>query len=141
MKLTTKSEYACLALLEMSEHYGERMLKTEDIAIRRSIPKKYLEQILLMLSKAGYVRSKRGMQGGHGLAKNPRQISVAEIIRLMDGPLAPVGSVSKYYYHNTPIEQSKALVELMTDIRNYTSRVLEKTTFADLVKSDYSHAQ
>jgi Rrf2 family protein len=141
MKLTTKSEYACLALLYLSEHYGESMIKTEEIANRRSIPKKYLEQILLLLSKAGYVRSKRGRDGGHGLAKNPRQISVAEIIRLMDGPLAPVESVSKYYYHSTPIEQSKALLELMADIRNYTSRLLEKTTFADLVKSDYSHAQ
>jgi Rrf2 family protein len=134
MKLTTKSEYACLALLDLSEHYGEGMIKIEDIANRRNIPKKYLEQIVLLLSKAGYVRSKRGVDGGHELAKSPRQISVAEIIRLMDGALAPVGSVSKYYYHNTPIEQSKALVKLMTDIRDYTSRILEKTTFADLVE-------
>lgn len=110
------------------------MIKIEDIANRRNIPRKYLEQIVLLLSKAGYVRSKRGVDGGHELAKSPRQISVAEIIRLMDGALAPVGSVSKYYYHNTPIEQSKALVKLMTDIRDYTSRILEKTTFADLVE-------
>jgi DNA-binding IscR family transcriptional regulator len=52
----------------------------------------------------------------------------------MDGPLAPVGSVSKYYYHNTPIEQSKTLVRLMTNIRDYTARILEKTTFADLLE-------
>jgi Rrf2 family protein len=88
MKLTTKSEYACLALLDLSEYYDKGMVKADDIARRKNIPKKYLEHILLLLNKAGYVRSKRGTDGGHGLSKNPKQVSVAEIIRLMDGPLA-----------------------------------------------------
>jgi Rrf2 family protein len=132
--LTTKSEYACLALVELSEQYEKGMIKTEDIARRRNIPKKYLEQILLLLNKAGYVRSKRGIAGGYGLSKNPKQVSVAEIIRLMDGPLAPVESVSKYYYRHTPIEQNKPLLRLMKDIRDYSSRLLEKMTFADLIK-------
>jgi len=134
MKLTTKSEYACLALLDLSEYFEKGMVKAEDISRRKNIPKKYLEHILLLLNKAGYVRSKRGIDGGHGLSKSPKQVSVAEIIRLMDGPLAPVESVSKYFYHNTPIEQSKPLVRLMTDVRDYTARTLENTTFADLIK-------
>jgi Rrf2 family cysteine metabolism transcriptional repressor len=133
MKLTTKSEYACLALLDLAEHYDSGMIKTEDIARRRNIPKKYLEHILLLLNKAGYVRSKRGADGGYGLLKNPKDVSLAEIIRLMDGPLAPVESVSKHFYHNTPLEQSKSLMRLMKDIRDYTSRKLEKTTFADML--------
>ncbi len=132
MKLTTKSEYACLALLDLSEQYKKGLVKTEDIARRRNIPKKYLEQILLMLNKAGYVRSKRGNVGGYELLKKPEEISVAEIIRLMDGPLAPVESASTYFYSHTPIEQSQTLIHVMKDIRNYASRVLEKTTFADL---------
>jgi len=132
MKLTTKSEYACLALLDLSEQYEKGLIKTEDIARRWHIPKKYLEQILLMLNKAGYVRSKRGNEGGYELLKKPEEISVAEIIRLMDGSLAPVDSASTYFYSPTPIEQSKALVHVMKDIRNYASRILEKTTFADL---------
>ncbi len=134
MKLTTKSEYACLALLDLSEYFEKGMVKAEDISRRKNIPKKYLEHILLLLNKAGYVRSRRGIDGGHGLSKSPKQVTVAEIIRLMDGPLAPVESVSKYFYHNTPIEQSKALVRLMMDVRDYTSRKLENTTFADLIK-------
>ena len=134
MKLTTKSEYACLALLDLSEYFEKGMVKAEDISRRKNIPKKYLEHILLLLNKAGYVRSKRGIDGGHGLSKSPKQVTVAEIIRLMDGPLAPVESVSQYFYHNTPIEQSKALMRLMTDVRDYTSRKLENTTFADLIK-------
>ncbi len=134
MKLTAKSEYACLALLDLAEHYEEGMIKTEDIAIRKHIPRKYLEQILLLLNKAGYVRSKRGLDGGYALSKDPWHVSVAEVVRLMDGALAPVESASKYFYHSTPIERSRALVRLMKDIRDYTSRVLEKTTFADLIK-------
>jgi Rrf2 family cysteine metabolism transcriptional repressor len=134
MKLTTKSEYACLALLELSEYFENGVIKTEDIAIRRNIPKKYLEQILLLLNKAGYVRSRRGIDGGYSLSKNPERITVAEIVRLMDGALAPVESVSKNFYHSTPIEQSKALVRLMKDIRDYTVRKLENMTFADLMK-------
>jgi Rrf2 family protein len=135
MKLTTKSEYACLALLDLSEHYDSGMIRTEDIARRRNIPKKYLEHILLLLNKAGYVRSKRGIDGGYGLLKRPEDVSLAEIIRLMDGPLAPVGSVSKHFYHGTPLEQSKPLMRIMKDIRNYTSRKLENTSFADLLEA------
>jgi Rrf2 family protein len=134
MKLTTKSEYACLALLDLSEQYNRGMVKTDDIARRRNIPKKYLEHILLLLNKAGYIRSKRGVDGGYQLSKNPKDISLADIIRLMDGPLAPTGSVSKYYYTSTPLEQNKALTKLMQDIRDYTSRKLEGTSFRDLLE-------
>jgi Rrf2 family cysteine metabolism transcriptional repressor len=133
MKLTTKSEYACLALMDLSERYHEGMVKTEDISKRRKIPKKYLEHILLLLNKAGYVRSKRGADGGYMLAKDPKDVSLAEIMRLMDGPLAPTGSASTYFYHRTPLEQSKPLMRLMHDIRDYTSRKLENTSFKDLL--------
>lgn len=134
MKLTTKTEYACLALLDLSENYKKGMVKTEDISKRRKIPKKFLEQILLVLNKAGYVRSKRGAEGGYELFKKPQDISVAEIIRLMNGALAPVESASKYFYSNTPIEQCRPLVGLMRDIRDYTARKLEGTSFGDLTK-------
>ncbi len=135
MKLTTKSEYACLALLDLAEHYDAGLVKTDDIARRKKIPRKYLEHILLLLNKAGYIRSKRGADGGYELIKQPGEVSVAEIVRLMDGALAPVGSVSRHYYHSTPIEQSKSLTKLMKNIRDYTSRLLEATTFADLLKA------
>lgn len=134
MKLTAKSEYACLALLDLAEHYSKGMIKTEDIARRKKIPRKYLEQILLLLNKAGYLRSRRGIDGGYMLSKDPGRVSVAEVIRLMDGALAPVESASRYFYHSTPIERSKTLIRLMKGIRNYISRTLEKTTFADLIK-------
>ena len=134
MKLTTKSEYACLALIDLSENYSKGLITIEDISKRKKIPKKYLEQILLLLKRTGYLKSKPGINGGYTLSKNPKEITLAEIIRLMDGALAPVGSVSKYFYESTPIDQNKNLLKLFKEIRDYISDKMENTTFADLVK-------
>ena len=133
MKLSTKSEYACLALIDLSENYNKGLVKIEDIAKRKKIPKKYLEQILLALKRAGYLGSKRGAEGGYKLSKDPGRISVAEVVRLMDGALAPVESVSKYFYEHSPIEQNKKLIGLFKEIREYIANKMEKTTFADLI--------
>ncbi|TFG57685.1 MAG: Rrf2 family transcriptional regulator, partial [Spirochaetales bacterium] len=111
MRLTHKSEYALLALIDLTEHYrdtslpdtraGSALRKTIDIAEAKAIPKKYLEQILLSLKRSGYVSSRQGAEGGYKLAKPPGDIHLAEIIRLMDGPLAPADSVSTYFYQST----------------------------------------
>ena len=134
MKLSKKSEYACLALIDLSENYSNDYNKIVDIANNWSIPKKFLEQILLILKTSGYVKSKKGSDGGYKLIKNPEQITLAEIIRLMDGALAPVESASKYFYENTPIEQHKKLINIFIDIRDYISDKLENITFGDLIK-------
>ncbi len=134
MKLSMKSEYACLALIDLSENYGKDLIKIEGISKRKKIPKKYLEQILLSLKRAGLLKSKRGAGGGYMLSKPPSKISIAEVVRLMDGALAPVESVSKYFYEPSPIEKNKQLMGLFRNIRDYVSNKLEKTTFADLIK-------
>ena len=133
MKLSSKSEYACLALIDLSERFNQGLCKISEVAKRKQIPKKFLEQILLILKQAGYVKSRKGAEGGYKLAKNPKDISVAEIVRLMDGALAPVDSVSQYFYEPTPIEKSKEMIILFKDIRDYVAKKLEKTTFADLL--------
>ena len=133
MKLSRKSEYACLALIHLTEKEGEGLVKIEDISTAKSIPKKYLEQILLILKGSGYVRSVRGADGGYKLAKPSSQISLAEILRLIDGPLAPVESVSQYFYEQTPIEQCPGLVDVFRDIRDYMADKLESTTFSHLI--------
>ena len=134
MKLTKKSEYACLALVHLSQQYGKDYVKIIDISERWAIPKKFLEQILITLKNSGYVKSKKGSEGGYKLTKPPRKITLAEIIRLLDGPLAPVESASKYFYENTPIEQHKKLLKIFVEIRNYVSEKLENITFADVIK-------
>ena len=132
MKLSKKSEYACLALIDLAKNYDQDPMKIMDISTRNNIPKKYLEQILLLLKGSGYAKSIRGAEGGYKLAKHPSQITLAEIIRLIDGALAPVESVSTHFYDHTPIEQSEKLIGVFKDIRDYTSNKLENITFEDL---------
>jgi Rrf2 family protein len=133
MKLSVKSEYACLALITLSEVYESGQLYSiTKIAESKDIPKKYLEQILLILKHGGYVKSYKGPKGGYKLAKSPDKINVAEIIRLMDGALAPVESVSSYFFEHTPIEKSPKLLNVFRDVRNYISDTLEHLTFEEL---------
>ena len=132
VKLSTKSEYACLALIALTEHYRSGYMRIIDISKQQHIPKKYLEQILLSLKGARYVKSKLGPEGGYALARPPETISLAEIIRLMDGALAPSLSVSEYFYKSTPIERHTKLHSLLSEIRNYISEKLENTNFTDL---------
>jgi Rrf2 family protein len=133
VKLSKKSEYACLALIQLSKIYEVELITIGDLSQDNQIPKKYLEQILLQLKGAGYVKSIRGVNGGYKLSKAPNQISVAEIVRLIDGALAPVDSVSHFFYEKTPTEQNEKLTGLFREIRDYISDKLENTTFADLI--------
>ncbi len=133
MKLSLKSEYAFLALVELSANYGKDLLKVEDIASKYEMPAKFLEQILLQLKWAGIVKSKRGSNGGYALSKAPEQTKLADVIRLLDGPLASVSSVSTYFYERGPIEKIPKLKDLLLDIRNYTSWRLENFTLKDLL--------
>lgn len=133
MKLSRKGEYACLALLHLSEAHNKKLVTITEISTAKKIPKKYLEQILLQLKGAGYVKSIRGINGGYKLAKSPDNISVAEIVRLIDGPLAPVESASVFFYESTPIEQSEKLLDVLKEVRQMVSDKLESTMFSDLL--------
>jgi len=133
MKLSRKSEYACLALIDLTENVGEGYVRTADISARKDIPRKYLEQILLTLRRSGHVLSARGVEGGYKLAKDPGEITLAEVIRLMDGALAPVESVSEYFYVRTPIEGQRKLMGIFREIRDYIAQRLEETTLKDII--------
>jgi Rrf2 family cysteine metabolism transcriptional repressor len=132
MKLTSRSEYALLALVYLARHQTEGYVSVETIASAQEIPAKFLEQILLALKRAKYLRSSKGQHGGYHLAKPANKIALAEVIRLFDGALAPTESVSRYFYESTPIEREKSLVRVFKDIRDYISERLESTTLADV---------
>jgi Rrf2 family protein len=132
MKLTSRCEYALLALVYLARHSGEYYTSVATISKAQDIPEKFLEQILLTLKRAKYLRSLKGNKGGYCLAKTPKEITLAEIIRLFDGALAPTESVSKYFYESTPIEREKNLIYIFKEIRDYIAEKLEKTTLADV---------
>jgi Rrf2 family protein len=133
MRLTRKCEYALLAMIELARHHGGGPLNLEAISERQEIPRRFLEQIFMALRRAGYITSRKGPEGGYQLAKEPAAISLAEIIRLMDGALAPVESVSKYFYEPTPLERHPRLIAVMRSIRDQIAELLERTSLADLL--------
>jgi Rrf2 family transcriptional regulator, cysteine metabolism repressor len=133
MRLSLKSEYACLALIVLSRNYDKGLTKIEEIATSQDIPQKFLEQILLTLKRGGLLHSRRGIDGGYRLAHAPCDIRLADVIRQMDGPIAPVSSVSTYFYEHSPIEKNAKLKAVFLDIRNYTAGKMENTTFGDLL--------
>jgi Rrf2 family cysteine metabolism transcriptional repressor len=133
MRLTTKSEYSLLALIYIARFAPKGYAKIEDICREYKLPKKYLEQLLMILKRSGYLRTKRGAGGGYGLAKAPSKISIADIIRLMDGALAPTESVSMYFYSETPLMRERKIMTVFKDIRDYASRRLENLKLSNLV--------
>jgi len=133
MRLTRRSEYAILALLYLARHQDEGFLPLARLAEAQGIPIKFLEHIVVAMSRAGYLASQKGQHGGHRLARDPRQITLAEVIRLMDGALAPVSSVSRYFYQATPIEREAKMLEFLREIRDWISARLETTTLADML--------
>jgi Rrf2 family cysteine metabolism transcriptional repressor len=134
MRLSTKGEYASRAMLELSLRYPEGPVHSREISEAQMIPQRFLEQILLLLKRAGYVKSRKGQKGGYVLAKPPGEISVAEVIRVMDGPLAPIDCVSVMAHEACPMEATCGLRWLWKDVRDAVAEILERTTFADLVE-------
>lgn len=133
MKLTTKSEYSILALIYIARNESKGFIKIEEICSEYDIPKKYLELLLTILRQSRYIKTRRGISGGYKLAKPASQITIAEIIRLMDGALAPTESVSKYFFSVTPISKEKKVTKVFKDIRDYIANRLEKLKLSDLI--------
>ncbi|MBU0580645.1 MAG: Rrf2 family transcriptional regulator [Candidatus Margulisbacteria bacterium] len=133
MKLSTKSEYSLLALIYIARHQKKGLTKIEDICEKYNISKKYLENLMTILKQNRFINTKRGAQGGYQLAISANKISVAEIIRIMDGALAPTLAVSKYFYSQTHIEKEKKLLGVFKEIRDYIAHKLEKLKISDLI--------
>jgi len=121
-------------MLELSLKYGKGPIHIRDISKAQHVPENFLEQILLLLKRAGYLRSRKGQKGGYFLAKPPSEISVAEVIRVMDGPLAPIDCVSVSAHEVCPLEKSCGLRWLWKDVRDAVARIMEATTFEDLAR-------
>lgn len=132
MKLSKKGEYALRALSCLVRRREEGPVPIKAIAEDEQIPKKFLEGILLELRKAGLIESSRGAAGGYRLVKDPAGISLARVIRLIDGPLAPLRCVSKTAPIRCPREKICGLYGVMAEVREAVAGVLEQKNLADL---------
>ena len=138
MKLSKKSEYGLRALLELTLAHGTATLQRQDIAARQHIPIEFLEQILLALKRAGLLSSRRGAKGGYTLIKQPKDISLGHVIRILDGPLAPIGCVSKTAYQKCSdcpyANKTQCPVQhVMGAVRDAIADILDNYSLADFV--------
>jgi len=139
MRLSKRGEYGLRAMTVLATPGLDgqmQMVQIREISEREQIPAKFLEQILLALKNAGLLHSKMGVGGGYHLARPASEISLGQIIRVLDGPLAPVRCVSQMAYEpcGCPDEETCGLRLAMGDVRNAISRILDGTSLADVVQ-------
>ena len=136
MKLSTRGEYALRALLVLGQDYLEddSVVRIQEISAKQNIPKRFLEQILNDLKSARIVESKRGVAGGYRLSRAPEKITLAEIIRHVEGALAPISCVSERFYEkcSCPDEARCAIRSVMKEARDAVVKVVERVTVAEL---------
>lgn len=134
--ISKKMKYALKALIYIAEQSKEEQVKTKDIAEYARIPKKFLEQILLDLKRGHIINSKQGNAGGYYFLRKPTEVTMAEVYRIIDGPIALISCVSKNFYEpcdDCPNEAGCKIRLALTLVREQTLSVMEKTTIADLV--------
>jgi Rrf2 family protein len=136
VKLSVRGEYALRALIVLGLDYLEddSVVRIQEISKRQNIPKRFLEQILNDLKSAGVLESKRGVAGGYRLKTPPDRITLAEVIRHIEGPLAPVSCVSERFYEkcSCPNEDKCAIRSVMKEVRDAIVKILEAVTVAQL---------
>jgi Rrf2 family protein len=133
MKISQKGLYALQAMMMLARHYNQGAIKIREIAYEENLPEKFLELILLELKNARIVESVRGAKGGYQLRRAPSEIRLSEIMRLIDGPLAPFGDAEQL---RTLIDRDlphRALYQLFLDVRDAAANILEHTTLASLI--------
>ena len=133
MKISQKGLYALQALMMLARAYNRGAIRIRDIAYEEGLPEKFLELILLELKNARMVESARGAKGGYQLRREPAEIHLSEIIRLIDGPLAPFGDAEQLRELIDRDLPHRALYQVFLDVRDAAARILDNTTLADLI--------
>lgn len=136
MKVSQKGLYALQALMMLARHSRQGAIRIRDIAYEENLPEKFLELILLEMKNARIVESVRGAKGGYQLRRPPSEIHLSEIIRLIDGPLAPFGDAEHLRELIDRDDNRRALYEVFLDVRDAAAKILEGTTLADLMPGD-----
>src|ERR1700691_5407415 len=133
MKVSQKGLYALQAMMVLTRRYTEGAIRIRDIAYEEDLPEKFLELILLELKNARMVESVRGAKGGYQLRREPGEIRLSEIIRLIDGPLAPFADAEQLRVLIGRDLPHRALYQVFLDVRDAAAKILENTTLADLI--------
>ncbi|WP_167957230.1 RrF2 family transcriptional regulator [Anaerosporobacter faecicola] len=139
MKISTKGRYALRMMLDLALHDTGEIVRIKDIAKRQEISEKYLEQIIAVLNKAGFVKSVRGPQGGYRLAKKPKEYTVGMILRITEGSLAPVDALEEEN-GRLDAEGDCVMMYIWQKLYDAINSVVDHYTLADLMEWEYSKA-
>jgi Rrf2 family protein len=140
MRLSKRGEYGLRAMIALAENFQlnqkNTLMQIREISEREKIPSKFLETILLTLKNSGLLQSKMGIGGGYYLARSPQEITLGQIFRVLDGPVAPIRCVSQMAYEpcGCPDEETCGLRLVMGDVRNAIADILDNTTLADVTR-------
>ena len=141
MKLTKRGEYGLRALLTLACVYGQRTLSLREISVQEKLPVKFLEQIMMILKRNNFVESIKGKHGGYSLSRPPAEITVGEIVRVVDGPLAPIGTAREIEKKIQKDEHNAGLYSILLDVRNAISDILDRKSLADVCKKSLELAR
>src|SRR6202163_1582182 len=133
MKISQKGLYALQAMMMLARHYNQGAIKIREVAYEENLPEKFLELILLERKNARMVESVRGAKGGYQLRRDPAEIRLSEILRLIDGPLAPFGDADQLRTLIDRDAEHRALYKVFLEVRDAAARILESTSLADIV--------
>lgn len=136
MRVSRRGLYALQALVHLAEAWEGGLVAARTIAEKEGIPEKFLEGILLALKNARVVSSERGRDGGYRLRKPPAEIFIGDVVRLIDGPLAPFGDVVELRHRVKTEARHPGLFDLFLEVRNAASAIVDGTSLADLVERD-----
>jgi Rrf2 family protein len=137
MHLSQRGLYALKALSHLTEAYDRGLVKIHTIAEEESIPEKFLEGILVTLKNARVVASQRGREGGYRLRRPPGEIRVGEVVRIVDGPLAPFGDAVELAHRVRTETRHAGLFDLLLEVRNASAAILDNTSLADLMARNH----
>jgi Rrf2 family transcriptional regulator, cysteine metabolism repressor len=132
LKISQKGLYALQAMMTLARRYDQGAIKIREIAAESDLPEKFLELILLELKNARIVDSVRGARGGYRLRRDPSEIPLSDIIRLVDGPLAPLGDAEQLRSLIAKDADHRALYEVFLEVRDAAAKILENTTISDI---------
>src|SRR5574340_1469676 len=134
MKVSHRGLYALKALVHLAEAYDRGLVTARGIAEQEAIPEKFLEGILLALKNARIVTSERGRVGGYRLRRPAQEILLGDVVRLIDGPVAPFGDVVELQHLVKTEPRHPGLFDLFLEVRNAASQIVDRTSLADLVE-------
>jgi len=133
MKISQRGLYALKALTHLAEAHERGLVKIHEIALEEEIPEKFLESILVILKNARVVTSQRGRDGGYRLRRPPSEIFLGEIVRVVDGPLAPFADAVELAYRVKTEPRHAGLFDVFLEVRNASAKILDHASLADLL--------